>query len=78
MLLFSGNADGSTPPWIASEAVKRFPNGRQVIAPHTGHQIDGPCTWEIMTSFVDTPAVPQIDTSCVATSRRPPFVTEVP
>lgn len=78
VLLFSGNADGSTPPWIASEAIKRLSNGRQVIAPHTGHQIDGPCTWEIMTSFVDTPSVRQIDTSCVATSRRPPFVTEVP
>lgn len=38
ILVFSGEADGAAPPWFAASAMKYWPNGRQVIFPHTGHQ----------------------------------------
>ena len=34
LVMFSGEADGSTPPWIAEAAVKWLPNGRQITAAH--------------------------------------------
>src|SRR5206468_3478276 len=39
VVMFSGDADGSTPPWFAAAAVGQLPHGRQIVAPHTGHQI---------------------------------------
>jgi pimeloyl-ACP methyl ester carboxylesterase len=77
VVMFSGDADGSTPPWIASAAVKEWPNGRQIIAPHTGHQIDGPCTWNLMQAFVSHPVAAQLDATCAAAATRPAFATEI-
>lgn len=78
VVMFSGEADGSTPPWIAAAAVRLLPNGRQITASHTGHQIDGPCTWDLMQAFIRSPSVQQLDASCVEKIRRPPFATEMP
>lgn len=78
VVMFSGDADGSTPPWIAEAAVKFLPNGRQIVAPHTGHQIDGPCTWNLMQAFIRNPSVRQLDASCADAFRRPPFAIELP
>jgi len=77
VVMFSGEADGSTPPWIAEAAVKFWPNGRQIIAPHTGHQIDGPCTWDLMQAFFKTASVSQLDSSCVENAKRPRFATNL-
>jgi pimeloyl-ACP methyl ester carboxylesterase len=77
IVMFSGEADGSTPPWIAEAAVKFWPNGRQIIAPHTGHQIDGPCTWDLMQTLFKTASVRQLDTSCIEKTKRPRFVTNL-
>jgi hypothetical protein len=75
--MFSGDADGATPPWIAEAAVKFLPNGRQIMAPHTGHQIDGPCTWDLMEAFIRDPSAQRLDAACVEKARRPPFATEI-
>jgi pimeloyl-ACP methyl ester carboxylesterase len=77
VVMFSGEADGSSPPWIAEGAVKRLPNGRQITAVHTGHQIDGPCTWDLMEAFIRTASVRQLDASCVERVRRPAFAIEL-
>ena len=77
VILFSGDADGSTPPWIAEAAVHFLANGRQITAPHTGHQIDGPCTWDLMEAFFRTPVAGQLDASCVQQAHRPAFVTDL-
>jgi len=77
VVMFSGEADGSTPPWIAEAAVKLLPNGRQIKAVHTGHQIDGPCTWNLMEAFIRSASVQQLDASCVEKAQRPPFATEI-
>lgn len=77
VVLFSGDADGATPPWIAEAAVGFLSNGRQIKAPHTGHQIDGPCTWDLMQAFIRNPSVRQLDAACVEKSHRPPFATAI-
>jgi hypothetical protein len=76
--MFSGGADGATPPWIAGAALEFLTNGRQVEVPHTGHQIDSPCAPDLMQAFIKNPSVRQLDAACVATIHRPPFATEVP
>jgi len=77
-VLYSGDADGSTPPWIAEAAARFLSNGRLVQVPHTGHQIAGPCAWDLMRDFIGHPSARDLDTSCVAATKRPPFATEVP
>ncbi|MFM5986488.1 MAG: alpha/beta hydrolase, partial [Sphaerospermopsis kisseleviana] len=78
VVMFSGDADGSTPPWIAADAVRYLPNGRQIVAPRTGHQIDGPCTWDLMQAFVRAPSPQSLNASCIGRAQRPPFVFELP
>jgi pimeloyl-ACP methyl ester carboxylesterase len=78
VVMFAGDADGSTPPWVAEAAAASMPNGRWILAPHTGHQIDGPCTWDLMQSFFRNPSVRDLDAACVARAQRPPFALEMP
>lgn len=78
IVMFAGDADGSTPPWFAAASLKFLPNARVINAPHTGHQIDGPCTWDLMQAFVRNPSAGLLDASCVAGARRPPFATALP
>ena len=73
VILLSGDVDGATPPWIAEEAIDGFVNGRLIKAPNTGHQIPGPCAWNLMQALFSKPAVRELDASCVADFRRPPF-----
>jgi len=77
VVMFSGEADGATPSWIAEEAVRYWPNGRLIKAPHAGHQID-PCTCDLMQAFFKTPSVLQLGSSCAEKARRPPFATKLP
>jgi hypothetical protein len=78
VILFSGEADGATPPWIAAGAIASLPNGRLITAPHTGHQIDAPCLWGLMQAFIRTASAGSLDASCVSQLTRPPFATDVP
>ena len=77
-ILYSGEADGSTPEWIGAAALPFLANGRQIRVPHSGHQIAGPCGWNLMRDFVMHPSVRDLDVSCVAGAKRPPFVLEAP
>jgi len=77
VVLFSGEVDGATPPWEAAAAVRVLTNGRQIVAPHTGHQIDSPCTTDLMQAFIANPAAP-LDAACAAAAHRPPFASAVP
>ncbi|HET7453531.1 MAG TPA: alpha/beta hydrolase, partial [Thermoanaerobaculia bacterium] len=78
VLMFSGEADGSTPQWLGEGAVKYLANGRQIEVPHYGHQVDSPCMWKIMDDFIRTAQVRDLETSCVKDIRRPPFATDIP
>jgi len=77
-VLYSGEADGSTPPWIAEAAARFLSRGRLIQVPHTGHQIAGPCAWDLMRDFIGHPSARDLDASCAAGTKRPPFATEVP
>jgi hypothetical protein len=77
-VFFSGDADGATPPWLASAAVTFLTNGRQILVPHTGHQLAGPCSWGLMRDFIDRPSARELEASCTAGTKRPPFATEIP
>jgi len=78
VLLISGEADGSTPPWLGEEVAKSLTNGRQIKIRYYGHQTDGPCVLGILTDFIEKGTVKAVDTSCTDQIRRPPFATEVP
>ena len=78
VIMFSGQADGATPPWIAAEAIASLPRGRQITAPHTGHQMNAPCLWTLMQTFIGTASAASVDASCVNQFTRPPFATDVP
>lgn len=77
-VFYSGEADGSTPPWIAETAARFLSSGRQVRVPHSGHQLAGACAWNLMRDFISRPNAQQLDASCAAGVRRPPFATEAP
>jgi pimeloyl-ACP methyl ester carboxylesterase len=77
-VFYSGEADGSTPPWIADSEIRFLSNGRLIRVEHTGHQVAGPCAWNLMRDFISRPSAADLDASCVAGISRPPFVTAVP
>ena len=76
VIFFSGALDGSTPPWEAERAIGSFSSGRLINAPHTGHQIDGPCTWDLMQAFFRHPSPRQLDVACAAGIQRPAFARD--
>jgi pimeloyl-ACP methyl ester carboxylesterase len=78
VLMFSGELDGSTPPWVGAEALRTLPNGRQLAARYYGHQVDSPCMWKILDEFITKGSANDLDTSCVAQIRRPPFALALP
>jgi len=77
VIMFSGDADAAAPPWIADAAAKLWPNGLLIRAPHTGHQVDSPCTWNLMQTFIRAGSARHIDASCVARAKRPPFASQL-
>jgi pimeloyl-ACP methyl ester carboxylesterase len=78
IIMFSGEVDGSSPPWFGQNAVRYMQNGVQILARYYGHQLDSPCLWEVMRTFINSASVREIDSSCSETIRRPPFATELP
>lgn len=76
-IFYSGGADGATPPWIAQAAVKFLPHGRQILIPHSGHQVAGVCGSNLMRDFFTHP-LREVDASCASSVTRPPFVTSFP
>jgi len=78
VLMFSGTLDGSTPPWLGTEALRYLPNGRQLQARYYGHQVDSPCMWRVLGEFIAKGSAKDLDTRCVSEIRRPPFALALP
>ncbi len=76
VLLIDGEADPVTPPWLAEAAARHLPNGRVVVVPHSGHAFSFPCVDALVAEVVAKGSAKQLDVSCVAQTRRPPFITE--
>ncbi|MEM7355712.1 MAG: alpha/beta fold hydrolase [Acidobacteriota bacterium] len=74
-LLLSGHLDPVTPPAWGDTVAQRFPDGRHVVVPGAAHNTLGSrCVQRLMADFIDAGSAADLDTSCVETVRRPPFV----
>lgn len=80
VLLMEGAVDLVTPPWPEQKFHHYFPQGTQLVLPHTGHMpigLDGiECLDNIEEQFLTSPGNKPLDTTCVAEIRRKPFVVE--
>jgi pimeloyl-ACP methyl ester carboxylesterase len=80
-LLISGALDPVTPPRWAEEVAQHLPNHLHVVLAEGHHGFGGltneECLVGVMTRFVDTGQVEGLDTSCVASMKRPAFLTTV-
>lgn len=76
-LLLVGEHDPATPPAVAERGMSLLPNGRLVVIPHAAHAFGGlgieGCLARVMHTFVARGRAADVDASCVAAARRPPF-----
>jgi len=74
VLLLSGEVDPVTPPGWGTSVVKHLSRGKHIIVPSTGHGVvSTPCGNRLVRDFIDQGSADDLDTTCVATVRRPPF-----
>jgi len=76
-LFLSGADDPATPPWFAKALLRDFARGRQVVFPHSGHELAGVCFNAIAVKFADTGKVDAGET-CAGGLKRPAFATSLP
>jgi pimeloyl-ACP methyl ester carboxylesterase len=79
-LLVSGSYDPVTPPRFADQVAPHLSHGFQLLVPEAHHGSGGlshpECLAAITTAFLEHGTSTGLDTSCVATMKRPPFVTD--
>lgn len=74
-LVLSGELDPVTPPSWGETVREHLPNARHITAPATGHGVVGTgCGLRMVAAFIDQGSASGIDTSCLASMKRPPFV----
>ncbi len=78
VLMLSGDIDPATPAMFGEQALKTLPNGRQVILRNTPHSYTSPCARRLVVEFIAGASAKDLDASCAARLRRPPFATELP
>jgi len=67
--------DPATPARYATEAVRSLPNSRQVVIRDVAHDYFDNCLRDLVAEFIARGSARELDTRCVDTLRRPPFVT---
>ncbi len=81
-LLIVGEWDPATPPALAEEAARTLPNGRVLVVPHGAHGQEGllgaSCLDTLIGTFLETGSAKDLNVSCVAKVRRPPFALTSP
>jgi pimeloyl-ACP methyl ester carboxylesterase len=75
VLMIGGAADPATPPQFGARALAGLPNGRQLLVPHGGHDVDSPCTMHLELQFLNGYDARSLDASCLRSHGRPPFAT---
>jgi pimeloyl-ACP methyl ester carboxylesterase len=73
-LLLAGELDPAIPPFRSEEIVRRMPNSRLVVVPGSSHSPINACTARLIRDFLAAGSASELDVSCVAATRRPPFV----
>jgi pimeloyl-ACP methyl ester carboxylesterase len=73
-LVLSGDLDPVTPPSWGEAVTAHLPNARHFTAPATGHGVIATgCGQRLVTAFIERGSAEGLDTSCLASMRRPPF-----
>ncbi len=74
VLVLSGDLDPVTPPSWGEVVAEHLPNARHITAPATGHGVVGTgCGLRMVAAFIDQGSAEEVDTSCLASMKRPPF-----
>ncbi len=73
-LVMSGEIDPVTPPVWGEEVARHLSNSKHIVMPGTGHTAGGTgCGLRIIRAFLDKGDADGLDTSCLASAKRPPF-----
>jgi len=73
-LVMSGELDPVTPPVWGEDTAKHLSASKHIVMPGTGHTAGGTgCGLRVIKAFIDAGTTDNLDTTCVATVRRPPF-----
>jgi len=73
-LVLSGVLDPATPPVWGEQVVATLSRGKHVVVPSAGHgTLTTPCVMDLVEKLLDTEDAQDIDASCVADAKRPPF-----
>src|SRR2546425_859889 len=75
VLLLSGELDAATPAHYATTLARGLPNARQVLIRNAAHEYFADCPRDLVADFFAQGSARDLDTRCVETLRRPPFVT---
>jgi len=76
VLVLSGDLDPVAPPHHGKEVANSLPKARHVVVPGTGHMTSlAGCVPRLIGEFMDTADAGALDTSCLDSLRRPPFLT---
>lgn len=82
VLLLSGALDPVTPPSNGDEVAKHLKNSLHIVVPHGGHSYEGlvgaECVNKLLCDFIERADPKALDTACVATVKRGPFVVTPP
>lgn len=78
VLMLSGELDAATPLQFGKAAAQSLPNSRQVVIRNAAHGYGSPCLGTLIADFISKGSAKELDASCVAGLRRPPFMTELP
>jgi pimeloyl-ACP methyl ester carboxylesterase len=82
VLIVGGERDPATPPADGEEAARHFRQGRFVLVPGAGHNLDGlrgrECVDRLWVKTIEDGSVDRLDTACVARIERLPFATSPP
>ncbi len=80
VLLLSGAYDPVTPPRWADAVAPHLSHGLQVLVPEAHHGSGGlshpECISRLSAAFFERGTTEGLDTSCVTTMKRPPFITD--
>ena len=74
-LLVSGYLDSAVPPRWAEDAARTLPNSRHLVVRYGSHSFSGMagCVDLLMTQFIEQGSARDLDESCIAKIKRPPF-----
>ncbi len=76
-VIVSGELDPVTPPEAGEEVARTLERAVHVVIPNGSHSGDtGGCLEKVLSEFVREGSVAQLDTSCIANVKRPPFATQ--